>query len=95
MDAQLPAFAVRSFDVVTVLEVMEHLTNPQAALNGLLQIARRFVLLSVPSVQDNNPEHLHLFSQDQLYKMVAQAGSCRTSIEHVLNHRIVLIRALA
>src|SRR5258708_18454870 len=32
MDVQSPAFAARSFDVVTMLEVLEHLKNPQAAL---------------------------------------------------------------
>ncbi len=92
MDAHLPAFAPRSFDVVTMLEVMEHLKNPQAALNSLVAIARRFVLLSVPSVPDDNPEHLDLFSKERLREMAAKAGAIRTTIEHVLNHRIVLIR---
>src|SRR5258708_38104416 len=32
VDVQRPAFAARSFDVVTMLEVLEHLKNPQAAL---------------------------------------------------------------
>src|SRR5262249_29782664 len=50
MDAEFPAFAAGSFDVVTILEVLEHLRNPQQALNSLLAVARRFVLLSVPSV---------------------------------------------
>src|SRR5258708_5790910 len=34
MDVQRPAFAARSFNVVTMLEVLEHLKNPQAALQG-------------------------------------------------------------
>jgi 2-polyprenyl-3-methyl-5-hydroxy-6-metoxy-1,4-benzoquinol methylase len=92
MDAEAPAFAARSFDVVTMLEVLEHLKNPQAALINAVIMARRFVLLSVPSVPDDNPEHLHLFSQNQLRSMTANAGGLRTSIEHVLNHRIILIR---
>jgi hypothetical protein len=92
MDAQRPAFAAKSFDVVTMLEVLEHLTNPQAALCGAVAVARRFVLISVPSVPDENPEHLHLFNVDQLRDMAADAGAMRTTIEHVLNHRIVVIR---
>jgi hypothetical protein len=92
MDAQTPAFAPKSFDVVTVLEVLEHLENPQAALTGMAAIARRFVLVSVPSVPDDNPEHLHLFSPGQIRKMAEIAGASRTTIEHVLSHRIVLIR---
>jgi 2-polyprenyl-3-methyl-5-hydroxy-6-metoxy-1,4-benzoquinol methylase len=92
MDAQAPAFAARSFDVVTMLEVIEHLKNPQAALSNAVTVARRFVLLSVPSVPDDNPEHLHLFSPNQLRSMAGDAGGLRTTIEYVLNHRIVLIR---
>jgi len=92
MDAQLPGFAPKSFDVVTMLEVLEHLPTPQAALRSAVAIARRFVLLTVPSVPDSNPEHLHLFRADQLQTMAAEAGGVRTTIEHVLNHRAVLIR---
>lgn len=92
MDVQRPAFATRSFDIVTMLEVLEHLKDPQAALDGMVNTARRFVLLSVPSVPDDNPEHLQLFTLEQLRQMAADAGALRTSIEHVLNHRIVLVR---
>lgn len=92
MDVQQPTFASRSFDVVTALEVLEHLPEPQSALTHLVATARRFVLLSVPSVPDDNPEHLHLFSVEQLQQMAARAGGVRTTVEHVLNHRIALIR---
>ena len=92
MDAQRPAFAAKSFEVVTMLEVLEHLPNPQAALEGLAKIARRFLLLSVPSTPDENPEHIHLFSVPQLHEMARQAGALRTTIEHVLNHRIVVMK---
>ena len=91
MDIQSPAFAPASFDIVTMLEVLEHLHNPQAALTAVTAIAKRFVLLSVPSVPDDNPEHLHLFTPDQLQQMAAAAGASRAIIEHVLNHRIVLL----
>jgi hypothetical protein len=92
MDAQCPAFAAKSFDVVTMLEVLEHLKNPQSALSSAVAMAQRFVLISVPSVPDENPEHLHLFTVDQLRDMAAHAGAVRTTIEHALNHRIVVIR---
>ena len=95
MDAERPAFATGGFDVVTILEVLEHLQNPQQALSNLVSVARRFVLLSVPSVPADNPEHLHLFSPEQLREMARIAGAARTTIEHVLNHRIVLIRVAA
>lgn len=92
MDIRNPAFAPGSFDVVTMLEVMEHLTTPDAALAHAVRLARRFVLLSVPSVPDDNPEHLHLFTVEQLRAMSASVGAARITLEHVLNHRILLLR---
>jgi hypothetical protein len=58
----------------------------------MVNTARRFVLLSVPAVPDDNPEDLHLFTPEQLRQMAADADALRTSSEHVLNHRIVQVR---
>jgi 2-polyprenyl-3-methyl-5-hydroxy-6-metoxy-1,4-benzoquinol methylase len=92
MDAQQLAFSARSFDVVTMLEVLEHLPNPQTALNCVMKRARRFVVISVPSRPDDNPEHLRLFTVPQLTEMVELAGGPQPSFEHVLNHRILVCR---
>jgi 2-polyprenyl-3-methyl-5-hydroxy-6-metoxy-1,4-benzoquinol methylase len=92
MSAEQMAFAPQSFDVVTMLEVLEHMRNPLAALKNAVLVARRFVVLSVPSVADDNPEHLHLFSADDLVSMAHEAGAIRAVVEHVLNHRIAVIR---
>lgn len=93
MDAQELAFSEGSFDVVTMLEVLEHMPNPAVALCGAVRTARRFVLISVPSVPDDNPEHIHLFGVEQLREMAASAGCTRVTIDHVLNHRIMLCQA--
>ncbi|MBL8179762.1 MAG: class I SAM-dependent methyltransferase [Bryobacterales bacterium] len=92
MDAQHMGFAGRSFDVVTMLEVLEHMPDPRAALRNAVSAARRFVILSVPSTPDRNPEHLHLFSIQDLQHMALDAGAARVSLEHVLNHRIAVVR---
>jgi SAM-dependent methyltransferase len=90
MDVQNLTFPPRSFDVVTMLEVLEHLPSPQLALNRVMEVASRFVVLSVPSVPDDNPEHLHLFSMEQLRDMIADAGCKRVTFDHVLNHRLMV-----
>ena len=92
MNAEQTTFPAKSFDVVTLLEVLEHMPNPGAALRNAVSLARRFVVLSVPSVPDDNPEHIHLFTPEQITSMATEAGSTRTTIEHVLNHRIAVLR---
>jgi ubiquinone/menaquinone biosynthesis C-methylase UbiE len=80
----------RSFDVVTLLEVLEHIPDAQAALDNAVRIARRFVVLSVPSQEDDNPEHIHLFTRDALSAMLLKAGAQNVNVQFVLNHMIVV-----
>ena len=84
------AFSDTSFDGVTILEVLEHLHNPEAALRQALRVARRFIIASVPSTPDENPEHRHLFTVNRLREMAVAAGCPQPKIEHVLNHRILI-----
>lgn len=42
-------FANRSFDLVTSMEVLEHLPNPAAAIHEYKRLTRRYLLLSVPN----------------------------------------------
>jgi SAM-dependent methyltransferase len=84
--------ADKSVDVVTFLEVLEHLEKPAVALAEALRVAQRFVVLSVPSKEDDNPEHIHLFTRGPLEKLLYAAGAARVSFDAVLNHLIVVVR---
>jgi ubiquinone/menaquinone biosynthesis C-methylase UbiE len=75
MDVCELTFPDTSFDGVTILEVLEHLHNPEAALHQALRVARRFVIASVPSIPDENPEHRHLFTVNRLREMAVAGGA--------------------
>lgn len=44
------SFENDAFDVVTALDVLEHLDNPHAALQELYRVARKTVLISLPNI---------------------------------------------
>jgi len=80
----------RSFDVVTVLEVLEHLGDPGAAASAVVRMARTAVIATVPSRADENPEHINLFDRRSLTTLFSAAGARRVRFESVLNHLVVV-----
>ncbi len=85
-------FRDAEFDCVTVLEVMEHLERPADAARELVRAASRFIVCSVPSRPDDNPEHLRLYNRDSLTAMWMDAGAKRVRIDEVFNHYVAVIR---
>ena len=59
-------FPDNSFDVVTLLEVLEHIPDVEEAINAAVKMSRGFIAVSVPSKPDNNPEHIHLLTKSLL-----------------------------
>ncbi len=71
-------YAKNTFDLVTCLEVLEHLEDPQKALCELIRVSKRYVLISVPNEPffqianflrgkyihslGNHPEHINHWS---------------------------------
>ncbi len=80
----------RTFDVVTLLEVVEHLVDPQTTLVRAFELAERFVVVSVPSKPDDNPAHIQFFDPRDLEECLKQAGARRVSLMFVPGHTIAI-----
>ena len=79
-----------AFDTVTLLEVLEHIPNVQEAVNTAVRLARRYVVVSVPSQPDDNPEHIHLLTKNILTGLFQNAGCRKLHFSGVNGHLILL-----
>ena len=92
-DARALPFESGHFDVATVLEVLEHQDDPLPLAREAVRLAERFVIASVPSKPDDNPEHVQLFTGETLKALLIEAGAAGVSIDYVLGHIIAVARA--
>lgn len=88
---ELP-FPDNTFDTACALEVLEHLEEPGRAVRELTRVAKDWLLVSVPSKPDDNPEHIQLFSAGDLESLLLENGARSVQLHHVLNHRIALAK---
>ena len=91
-DVTKSPFSNGQFEVVTMLEVLEHIPDTDQALAEVCRIARRFVILSVPSKQDDNPEHIHLFNERSLRQHFERQHVSHISFHYVAGHSIAIAR---
>lgn len=75
-----------SFDVVTMLEVLEHIPEVEKAVAAAVRMAKQYVVVTVPSKPDNNPEHIHLLTKDKLMRMFNEAGCEKLHFDGVEGH---------
>lgn len=79
-------FAEDSFDVVTLLEVLEHIPEVEKAVAAAVRMAKQYVVVTVPSKPDDNPEHIHLLTKDTLTELFTSAGCTRLHFGGVEGH---------
>ena len=88
MDATNMDLHAQSWDVVTALEVLEHIQDTQKAVCELVRVCRRCVVFSVPSEPDTNPDHIHLHTREDLERMFTEAGAVRVVFDAVPGHTV-------
>ena len=92
MDVTALQFEDDSFEAVRMLEVLEHIPNTTSALAEVCRVASGRLILSMPSRPDDNPEHIHLFTEETVRAQLTCQGIARVQFDHVLNHMIAIAR---
>jgi hypothetical protein len=77
---------------VTALEVLEHIPHLESAVSEICRVASDNIILSVPSKEDDNPEHIHLLDHHVLTGLLNENGWHKVKYEYVLNHLILIAR---
>lgn len=92
MDAAELLLEDNQAEVVTALEVLEHLPSPTKAAAEAVRVASHYVIASVPSKDDENPEHIHLFDRHSFESLFINAGAKSVKVDFVLNHMIAVAK---
>ena len=82
----------KAVDVVTMLEVLEHIPNYEKAIENAVRLAKKYVILSVPSHEDDNEEHINLLTKEILTKCFNAQGVTKISFDEVHGHLIAIIQ---
>jgi len=82
--------AEKSHDVMTMLEVLEHIPNVEAAIAAAVKIARKYIVITVPSKEDDNPKHIHLLTKALLSEIFTKLGVRRLSFDGVSGHLFMI-----
>jgi hypothetical protein len=63
-------FKDESYDLVSCLQVLEHLPDTQSCINNLCRIAKKVVVIQIPNgakaTSRDDPTHVHFFTLQQL-----------------------------
>lgn len=79
-------FPDKAFDIVTMLEVLEHIPEVEKAVAAAVRMAKQYVIVTAPSKPDDNPEHIHLLTKEVLTKLFSHAGCEKLHFDGVEGH---------
>lgn len=75
-----------TYDCVTLLEVLEHIPQVENAVKNAIALSNKFIVVTVPSKIDDNPEHIHLLTKEKLTKMFNNFGVTNLKFSGVNGH---------
>ena len=82
----------KSVDVVTMLEVLEHIENVEKAVEKAVEIAKKYIVITVPSKPDDNPEHIHLLTKNDLTAIFNRLGINKLTFDGVNGHLFMVAK---
>lgn len=81
-----------SYDCVTLLEVLEHIPDVKTAIKNAVDLSKKYIVVTVPSKKDDNPEHIHLLTKDVLTKYFNDFGVTNLKFSGVNGHLLLIAR---
>ena len=81
-----------AYDAVTLLEVLEHIPQVEKAVQTAVRMAKRYIVVTVPSKPDDNPEHIHLLTKDILTNLFTACGCTHLQFDGVNGHLFMAAR---
>lgn len=90
MDITKCKFNDNTYDVVTLLEVLEHIEQVEKAIEQAIRISKKFIVITVPSKEDDNPEHIHLLTKEKLTKIFNQNKITNLKFSGVNGHLFLI-----
>ena len=80
------------YDCVTLLEVLEHIPDVFSAIKNAISLSKEYIIVTVPSKKDNNPEHIHFLTKDILSKYFNECGVYNLKFSGVNGHLVLIAR---
>lgn len=91
-------FSDNSFDVTTAFEVIEHIRNYNSAIEEIFRVTRDFIMISVPSKPDKNPDHINFFTMADFEMVLSKAEEKtgkdikKTTFGFIPKHMLIVIK---
>jgi SAM-dependent methyltransferase len=82
----------KSADIVIASEILEHLEEPIKAIKEAKRIAKQYIIITVPSKPDDNPEHIQYFKVEDMLKLLEINDLNSVNVHLNSNYNLFLVK---